>query len=80
MSGQCFLLTIDSFVLCSQTVLATDIADKQLNRLRKDRWDKAFNTSPDEAAPTPGRPQFVSVRDDVNRKATIVLEHLIQAR
>ena len=27
----------------------------------------------------PGRAQFVSVADDRNRKATIVIEHLIQA-
>lgn len=50
-------------------VLATDIFDKDLGDLRKARWIKAFyEVSLDE-------PPSV----DANRKATIVLEHLIQA-
>lgn len=50
-------------------VMATDIFDKQLSALRKARWNKAF----DATATT----QNVTV--DRNRKATIVIEHLIQA-
>jgi 3'5'-cyclic nucleotide phosphodiesterase len=47
-------------------VMATDIVNPQLKELRNGRWDKAFKSkSKDE--------------DDVNRKATIVIEHLIQA-
>jgi hypothetical protein len=46
-------------------VLATDIFDKQLNDLRKTRWDKAFN----------------NVNGEINSdlRATIVIEHIIQA-
>lgn len=50
-------------------VLATDIADKNLKVLRNNRWEKAF--SEQEA----DEPHKVAV----DRKATIVLEHLIQA-
>eukprot|EP00980_Cylindrotheca_fusiformis_P018550 scaffold6142_cov116-Cylindrotheca_fusiformis.AAC.7 len=54
--------------LVVNTVLATDIADKELQALRKNRWEVAFSS----ASPTCGENQ-----DD--RKATIVIEHLIQA-
>eukprot|EP00522_Entomoneis_paludosa_P013117 CAMPEP_0172452292 /NCGR_PEP_ID=MMETSP1065-20121228/10005_1 /TAXON_ID=265537 /ORGANISM="Amphiprora paludosa, Strain CCMP125" /LENGTH=1141 /DNA_ID=CAMNT_0013204333 /DNA_START=182 /DNA_END=3604 /DNA_ORIENTATION=+ len=46
-------------------VLATDIFDKELNDLRKQRWQKAFETK--EGA------------KDQNLRATIVMEHIIQA-
>ena len=49
-------------------VLATDIFDKELNDLRKGRWTKAFSEDLLEDE---------SVRKDF--KATIVIEHLIQA-
>ncbi|CAB9506528.1 Receptor-type guanylate cyclase gcy [Seminavis robusta] len=65
--------------LLVNAVLATDIQDAELNRQRKARWDKAFHSSSVSAAPTPGVAEFVSVADDQNRKATIVLEHMIQA-
>lgn len=52
-------------------VMATDIMDKDLIRLRNERWDKAFDVTNEN--------QMVPLRDTVNRKATIVLEHLIQA-
>ncbi|CAB9520029.1 Receptor-type guanylate cyclase gcy [Seminavis robusta] len=54
--------------LVVNSVMATDIADKGLKTARNARWDKAFKMDFDEAT-----------RDAVNRKATIVLEHLIQA-
>jgi hypothetical protein len=44
-------------------VLATDIFDKELNDLRKSRWDRAFGD--DEV--------------DQDLRATIVIEHIIQA-
>ena len=50
-------------------VLATDIMDKDLGAARKARWAKAF--SEDKVGS--------SSIEDINRKATIVLEHLIQA-
>lgn len=54
--------------LVVNVVLATDIFDKELSALRKKRWDKAFSETVDE-----------SPIDHANRKATIVIEHLIQA-
>lgn len=55
--------------LIVNTVLATDIMDKTLGEIRKARWNKAFNEQPKQEA----------AKDNVNRKATIVIEHLIQA-
>lgn len=48
-------------------VMATDIVNPQLKELRNARWDKAFKVG--------------ASADDhgINRKATIVIEHLIQA-
>lgn len=43
-------------------VMATDIVNPQLKELRNARWEKAFNMGD----------------SDINRKATIVIEHLIQ--
>eukprot|EP00977_Amphora_coffeiformis_P006818 scaffold1498_cov163-Amphora_coffeaeformis.AAC.10 len=56
--------------LVVNTVLATDIMDKDLGGLRKERWNKAFAEQPLGQE---------SSKDNVNRKATIVIEHLIQA-
>jgi len=55
--------------LVVQVVLATDIMDKDLKQLRNQRWEKAFSEKVMEESP----------QDTVNRKATIVIEHLIQA-
>ena len=51
-------------------VMATDIADKELGALRKARWQVAFSDDSSDGS---------SPLLDKNRKATIVLEHLIQA-
>ena len=59
--------------LLANVVLATDIVDKELKELRNGRWEKAFH-SDDVKKPT----ALIS-REEVNRKATIVLEHIIQA-
>eukprot|EP00980_Cylindrotheca_fusiformis_P019552 scaffold6776_cov124-Cylindrotheca_fusiformis.AAC.7 len=59
--------------LVVNTVLATDIVDRELQALRKARWETAFSGN-DLAV--------MSLNDDVeseDRKATIVIEHLIQA-
>jgi len=66
-------VTEDDFLrfrqLVVNVVLATDIMDKDLGALRKGRWNKAFSECPvDESADV-----------SQNRKATIVMEHLIQA-
>jgi class 3 adenylate cyclase len=55
--------------LVVNSVMATDIMDKDLKKLRSERWEKAFSESADQE----------SERTRVNRKATIVIEHLIQA-
>jgi len=54
--------------LVVNSVMATDIVDKELKNLRNARWEKAFSEEDD-----------MTNRDSVNRKATIVIEHLIQA-
>ena len=56
--------------LLVNTVLATDIFDKELQTLRKSRWAKAFDHHQNAVS---------GKQEDVNRKATIVIEHLIQA-
>ena len=56
--------------LVVNTVMATDICDRELQALRKARWEIAFSsTLVDSSTP--------EVSED--RKATIVIEHLIQA-
>jgi 3'5'-cyclic nucleotide phosphodiesterase len=55
--------------LVVNSVMATDIADKDLKVLRNLRWNRAFSTTVADKDP----------RDTINRKATIVIEHLIQA-
>jgi 3'5'-cyclic nucleotide phosphodiesterase len=55
--------------LVVNTVMATDIMDKDLKALRNARWDKAFKESS----------SLESQKDIIDRKATIVIEHLIQA-
>ena len=55
--------------LLVNSVIATDIFDKEQGAIRKNRWTKAFDTDRSGA----------ETAEDVNRKATIVIEHLIQA-
>lgn len=57
--------------LLVNSVMATDIMDKELGAARKKRWENAFQK-------TEGSEEGSEI-DDVNRKATIVIEHLIQA-
>jgi 3'5'-cyclic nucleotide phosphodiesterase len=55
--------------LLVNSIIATDIFDKELGTLRKNRWNKAFyETSSDDGS-----------HEVKSRKATIVIEHLIQA-
>lgn len=60
--------------LVVNSVMATDIVDKDLKQLRNARWDKAFADTSGSKLTASDSP-----RDQVNRKATIVIEHLIQA-
>jgi 3'5'-cyclic nucleotide phosphodiesterase len=55
--------------LVVNTVLATDILDTDLKAIRNGRWEKAFSPTTHDRNP----------QDSINRKATIVIEHLIQA-
>jgi len=48
-------------------VLATDIFDPELNGLRKDRWNLAFNSD------------GITAEENNDLRATIVIEHIIQA-
>lgn len=57
--------------LIVNSVMATDIMDKQLKELRNARWEKAFTQSSTNVAE--------SCLANTHRKATIVIEHLIQA-
>lgn len=69
--------------LVVNSVMATDIADRELGALRKARWEKAFSTGSNGGIgnPVDGSDEVRGkmAMDDVNRKATIVIEHLIQA-
>eukprot|EP00980_Cylindrotheca_fusiformis_P020351 scaffold7354_cov93-Cylindrotheca_fusiformis.AAC.4 len=60
--------------LVVNTVMATDIVDKELQALRKARWEEAFSNV--KSATTESLDEDVVSED---RKATIVIEHLIQA-
>lgn len=66
--------------LLVQTVLATDFFDPEISAQRKLRWEKAFGEGENEQK----RMSFVNfrgmdTRNQSNRKATIVLEYIIQA-
>jgi hypothetical protein len=50
--------------------MATDIMDKDLSPQRKARWATAYADDQSYA---------LSVQENINRKATIVIEHSIQA-
>jgi hypothetical protein len=59
--------------LLVNSVMATDIVDKDLKALRNARWKRAFdNEGEQKEVPS-------STKGRVDRKATIVIEHLIQA-
>ena len=55
--------------LIVNSLMATDIFDKQLSTLRKKRWEEAFSDDHRDEDP----------QISINRKATIVIEHIIQA-
>ncbi|CAJ1964566.1 unnamed protein product [Cylindrotheca closterium] len=58
--------------LLVNTILATDIMDKDLKALRNAKWEKAFSQD------MVGREREALIEIN-NRKATVVIEHLIQA-
>lgn len=58
--------------LVTNSVIATDIFDKELKALRNSRWDMAFKDVKTKVEKAPKK-------EDIDRKATIVIEHIIQA-
>jgi 3'5'-cyclic nucleotide phosphodiesterase len=65
--------------LVVNTVLATDIMDADLKTLRNSRWSKAFCETATNKSSSQPECAGSTLHDTVNRKATIVIEHLIQA-
>ena len=71
--------------LVINSIMATDLGDKEMKELRNKRWDKAFAEAADttynleDLIRVGSMPQKEPSLDCVNRKATIVIEHLIQA-
>lgn len=57
--------------LVVNAVIATDAFDAELKSSRNDRWKSAF----EECAPT----ERVSQKEIGDRKATVMIEHLMQA-
>lgn len=57
--------------LVVNSVMATDIMDKESKQLRNARWEKAFSET--------AAALKESSKDATDRKATIVIEHLLQA-
>jgi len=76
--------------LVINAVCATDIMDKDLKRTRNERWAKAFSTTTTTITPLTTKTSIASsshssssmnsyLQEQINRKATIVIEHIIQA-
>ncbi|CAJ1968567.1 unnamed protein product [Cylindrotheca closterium] len=72
--------------LVVNTVMATDVVDKELQELRKSRWEKAFSSecisivdSSDDDDDDDNNNDDDNNDKSEDRKATIVIEHLIQA-
>lgn len=59
-------------------VMSTDVMDKEIGVLRKERWNIAFAEDADDSNGGNSVPKRVAL-EVRNRKATIVIEHLIQA-
>lgn len=58
--------------LVINSVMATDIADRQVNEDRQMKWDKAFRRRTIDYA------SGLQIQEDMNRKSTAVIEHIIQ--
>ena len=63
--------------LVTNAIMATDLMDGQLKALRNSRWEKAFAGLPSGASGVQRNSEEEMVV--MNRKATIVIEHIIQA-
>ncbi len=58
--------------LVVNSVMATDIMDRELKRFRDNRWEKAFDLKNEIVSMGP-------CTENCNRMATVVIEHMIQA-
>jgi 3'5'-cyclic nucleotide phosphodiesterase len=69
--------------LIVNAVLATDLFDADLKSLRENRWNRAFNSHDGGENRLPLSPlssvSSAMIDDHTNRRATIVIEHIIQA-
>jgi hypothetical protein len=61
--------------LVVNSVMATDIFDKDMKELRNKRWQKAFHRTASDQM----KLSETVMEEDRNMKATIVIEHIIQA-
>ena len=59
--------------------MSTDIVDKDLKALRNNRWEKAFKKDVSSTNEYMNIDVVDSEKEKVDRKATIVIEHIIQA-
>lgn len=64
--------------LVVNAVMATDLMDQDLKNIRNMRWAKAFIEEP-VSNNVDAKLSDQEVLDQVNRKATVVIEHIIQA-
>jgi hypothetical protein len=61
-------------------VMATDIFDPELKSFRDSRWDKAFSILPQASSNANSAVNSAATQEEeTNLRATIVVEHLIQA-
>ncbi len=60
--------------LVINSVMATDIADRQVNEERQQKWERAFQPS----KILQSEQSALQMQEDMNRKATAVIEHIIQ--
>lgn len=58
--------------------MATDLFDKDLKALRDNRWNATFNVNSTSEVNN-SSPSILLSEQDSNRRATIVIEHVIQA-
>ncbi|CAB9498276.1 Receptor-type guanylate cyclase gcy [Seminavis robusta] len=61
------------------SVMATDIFDPELSSLRKNRWNRVFEDNTSSCSDSDSSRGVSMTEEGINRKATLVLEHLIQA-
>eukprot|EP00934_Nitzschia_sp_Nitz4_P000158 Nitzschia sp. Nitz4//scaffold306_size21755//9910//13748//NITZ4_008590-RA/size21755-snap-gene-0.13-mRNA-1//1//CDS//3329547114//158//frame0 len=59
--------------LVINSVMATDIADRQVNEARHQKWVRAFAERESGGIPT-----ALQMQEDMNKKSTAVIEHIIQ--